>query len=103
RQIRWLDIEDFFPTGNYDLGYNEYVINCKNGEQFFLSKDLTESDKLFELVGKKLLHIGIDHSGMDVRLEFEGGYIVEMFTHAQTDPWKICHKEDILLCANKGS
>lgn len=53
RQVRWLDMVDFFLTGNVDTGYAEYVLDCKNGEQFFLSKDLTESSKLFDLIARR--------------------------------------------------
>jgi hypothetical protein len=36
----------------------------------------------------------------DARLEFENGCIFEIFTHAKTNPWKMFHREDIVLFAN---
>ena len=36
---------------------------------------------------------------MDVRLEFEDGYIFEIFTHCKVEPWKIYSKNEIILHA----
>ena len=80
--------------GEYCGGGLDYYFESKKGQEAGFK------NKLFELVGKKIRHIGIDPSGMDARLEFEGGYILEIFTHAQTDPWKISHKGEVLWSAN---
>ncbi len=53
RKIRWMDIADFFPTGNNHSGYNEFVLDCTNGDEFYLSKELTDSSKLFDLINQK--------------------------------------------------
>lgn len=99
----------FANSFSIDLGSAGWRLE-KDGEYcggaldyYFESKQEQETgfkNKLFELIGKNLRHISIDHTGMDVRLEFEGGSIVEIFTQAQADPWKISHKEVVLLCAN---
>ena len=55
--------------------------------------------KLLDLVGKKIKCMSIDSSGMDVRLEFEDGYVFEIFTHSKVEPWKIYSKNEIVLHA----
>lgn len=52
REIRWLDIADFFPAGTVDP--KEFVLQCKNGDEFYLSKDLADYAILFELVTRRM-------------------------------------------------
>lgn len=81
--------------------HNQYQLGRK--DYYFLSIEGQNKEiqgKLLNLVGKKLRCIGTDRSGMDVRLEFEDGYILEIFTHARTHPWRIFYKGEVLLCAN---
>ncbi len=54
RKIRWLDIVDFFPAGNTEVVQNEFALDCRSGEQFLLSKDLTDSAKLFDLINLRI-------------------------------------------------
>lgn len=44
--------------------------------------------------------MGIDSSGMDMRLEFEEEYVLEIFTHAQANQWQICRNGELLFHAN---
>lgn len=44
--------------------------------------------------------MSVDYSGMDVRLEFEEGYVLEIFTHAQANQWQICRNGGIAFRAN---
>lgn len=48
RTIHWSEIADFFPAGTMDP--KEFVLQCRNGEEFFLLKDLTNSADLFGLI-----------------------------------------------------
>lgn len=52
RHVRWLDISDFFPTSTAHP--NEFLLQCKNGEEFFLSKDLSDSQTLFALIHQNI-------------------------------------------------
>jgi hypothetical protein len=54
RKIRWLDVVDFFPSGNSLVGHKEFVLNCRNGEQFILSADLTNSDELVAQINRRM-------------------------------------------------
>lgn len=77
----------------YQMGRKDYYFGSIEEQ----SREL--EDKLLDLVGKKIKHMSIDSSGMDVRLEFEEGYIFEIFTHSKVEPWKIYNKNEIILHA----
>ncbi len=47
-QLPWTDIEDFF-----DIEHGEFLLECKNGEEYFLSTELTDSNTLFNLINSK--------------------------------------------------
>lgn len=55
--------------------------------------------KLLDLKRKNILSVSVNSSGMDIKLEFNDGYILEIFTHCQSNPWKISHKGDVCLSA----
>ena len=77
----------------YQMGRKDYYFGSIEER----SKDL--EDKLLDLTGKKIKRMNIDSSGMDMQLEFEDGYIFEIFTHSKVDPWKIYSKNEIILHA----
>ena len=77
----------------YQIGRKDYYFGSIEGH----SKEF--EGKLLDLNGKKIKHMSIDSSGMDVRLEFEDGYIFEIFTHSKVEPWKIYSKNEIILHA----
>jgi hypothetical protein len=52
RNIGWLEISDFFPAGT--LESQEFVLLCRNGEEFYLSNELTESSALFDLINNRI-------------------------------------------------
>lgn len=54
RKIRWLDISAFFPTGQREIARNKYVLETNNGDEFLLSKELTESAQLFDLIRQRM-------------------------------------------------
>lgn len=80
-------------NGQYQMGRKDYYFSSIEGE----SKEL--KDKLLNLLGKKIKSMSIDSSGMDIRLEFEDGYIFEIFTHSMAEPWRIYSKNEIILYA----
>lgn len=84
-------IED---NSQYFMGRKDYYFGCIEGHM----KELQE--KLLCLVRKKIKHMNVDSSTTDLRLEFEDGFTLEMFTHSKTNPWKICHHDDVILRAN---
>ncbi len=51
KNVRWLDIEDFFPTSTIDPW--EFVLQCRDGNEFFLSRDLTDSATLFASIERR--------------------------------------------------
>lgn len=53
KQVSWLDIERFDVANDSDGTVDEYILTCKNGEQFFLAKELTDSAQLFEVIALK--------------------------------------------------
>ena len=59
RKLRWLEIDAVFPVKNSDLGQDEYVIVCKNGELFFLGRELSECETLIQII-KSHLAKGVD-------------------------------------------
>ncbi len=61
RQIRWHDIEHFFLNGNTDVGWVEYALICRNGEVYYLSKDLTNSEQLIAYIEKRLPSSAVSH------------------------------------------
>ncbi len=67
----------------YIMGRKDYYFSCIKGNCESLRQILSG------LIGKKLKKISTDSSKMDGILEFDHGYVLEMFTHAKTDPWKI--------------
>jgi len=77
----------------YQMGRKDYYFGSIEER----SKDL--EDKLLDLTGKKIKRMNIDSSVMDMQLEFEDGYIFEIFTHSKVDPWKIYSKNEIILHA----
>jgi hypothetical protein len=77
----------------YQMGRKDYYFGSIEGQ----SKELKV--ELLNLVGKKIKRMSIDSSGMDIRLEFEDGYIFEIFTHSKGEPWRIYSKNKILLHA----
>jgi len=77
----------------YYLGRLDYYFGCREERE----KDLRNI--ISDLIGKSLKNVSIDASGMDVRLEFEDGYIFEIFTHSKVEPWKIYNKNEIVLQA----
>jgi hypothetical protein len=77
----------------YYLGRLDYYFGCKEEQE----KDL--KNIISDLIGKSLKNVSIDSTGMDVRLEFEDGYIFEIFTHSKVEPWKIYSKNEIVLHA----
>ena len=81
-------------NNQYQLGSIDYYFGSKEGQ----SKEL--KDKLLDLTGKKIKRMSTDSSGMDAMLEFEGGYILEIFTHAQMDQWQICRNREVVSRAN---
>ncbi len=54
RSVRWLEINDFFPIDNTRTDAKEFVLDCTNGEHFFLSTELTDSKKLFDLINRNV-------------------------------------------------
>lgn len=80
--------------GRYCIGRLDYYFDCPKAQK----KEL--QDKVLELIGRKIKYVRVDSSRMDACLEFEGGYVLEVFTHASKDSWKIYHKKDIVLCAS---
>ena len=81
-------------NNEYYLGRLDYYFGFKEER----GKDLRNI--ISNLIGKSLKNVSIDSSGMDVRLEFEDGYIFEIFTHSKIEPWKIYSKNGIVLQAN---
>ncbi|MDP1608381.1 MAG: hypothetical protein Q8L98_03595 [Chlamydiales bacterium] len=80
-------------NGQYQMGRKDYYFGSIEGQS-----DEFE-DKLLDLVGKKIKSMSMNFSGMDLRLEFEDGYIFEIFTHSKVEPWKIYSKNEIVLHA----
>lgn len=54
RKIYWLEINDVFPVGNIEIGYDMFQIDCNNGEWFLLSQKLSECARLVSLIESKL-------------------------------------------------
>ncbi len=54
KKIQWFEINDVFPVSNIEAGEDLFEIDCNNGECFFLSKNLSESNRLIALVESKL-------------------------------------------------
>lgn len=77
----------------YQVGRKDYYFGTIEGQ----SKEL--QDKLTDLIGKKIKRMSLDSLGMDTKLEFEDGYIFEIFTHSKVEPWKIYNKNEIILHA----
>lgn len=75
----------------YQIGRKDYYFGCIEGQRNQLE------DKLLNLVGKKIKCIGLNSTKMDARIEFEGGYKLEIFTHARTDQWKIVQNSEIVF------
>jgi hypothetical protein len=76
------------------VGRLDYYFGCGEGKKEEIR------NKLLSLVGKKIKHVSTDSSRMDGRLEFDEGYILEVFTHSKMDPWKICHEDKALFRAS---
>jgi membrane protein YqaA with SNARE-associated domain len=56
RTLSWSEISDFFAAGTVDS--KDYVLQCKNGDRFFLSKELTDDDTLVEVIERNLTRKG---------------------------------------------
>ena len=69
RKIHWSDIEDFYLAGTVEP--KEYVIQCKNAEEFFLSKDLTGSADLFKLISQRITYPA---TGYELNYRIQDGY-----------------------------
>lgn len=54
RKLHWLNIEAVFPVRNSDLGQDEYVLVCRNGELFFLGRELSNCEELIQSIKKHL-------------------------------------------------
>lgn len=52
RKIRWLDISAVFPVQDISLAQDEYVVVCKNGELFFLGRELSDFKSLIQKIEK---------------------------------------------------
>jgi hypothetical protein len=78
----------------YQIGRKDYYFGSIEGQ----GKEF--KNKLLNLTGKKIKSMGIDSSGMDMRLEFEEEYVLEIFTHAQANQWQICRNGEPLFHAN---
>ena len=77
----------------YYLGRLDYYFGYKEEREKELRSIISN------LNGKSLKNVSIDSAGMDVRLEFENGYVFEIFTHSKVRPWKIYSKNEIILHA----
>jgi hypothetical protein len=77
----------------YYLGRLDYYFGCKEEREAELRNVISG------LIGKILKYVSIDSSRMDVRLEFEDGYIFEIFSPSKVEPWKIYSKNEIILDA----
>jgi len=80
-------------NNDYLLGRLDYYFGCKEGKEKELRKII------LDLIGKSLKNLSINFNGVDIRLDFEDGYILEIFTHCKSNPWKISHKGDVCLSA----
>ncbi len=77
----------------YYLGRLDYYFGCKEERE-------TEFRKVISgFIGKNLKYVSVDSARMDMRLEFEDGYIFEIFTHSKVEPWKIYSNNKIILHA----
>ncbi len=54
KKIQWFEINDVFPVGNIETGEDWFEVDCNNGECFFLSNKLSESNRLIALIESKL-------------------------------------------------
>ncbi|MBK9144031.1 MAG: hypothetical protein IPM23_16150 [Candidatus Melainabacteria bacterium] len=52
RRIKWVDIAEFFPAGSDPPGYDMYALCLKNGDRYFLWKELSDCEKLVETINK---------------------------------------------------
>ncbi len=77
----------------YYLGRLDYYFGCKEEREAEFKKVISG------FIGKNLKYVSVDSARMDVRLEFEDGYIFEIFTHSKVEPWKIYSKNEIILHA----
>ena len=77
----------------YYLGRLDYYFGCKEEREMELRNVISG------LIGKILKYVSVDSTGMDVRLEFEDGYIFEIFAHSKVESWKIYSKNEIILHA----
>ncbi|MGD9680620.1 MAG: hypothetical protein AB7W16_05485 [Candidatus Obscuribacterales bacterium] len=50
QRIKWIDIAEFFPAGADPPGYDMYALCLKNGDRYFLWKELSDCDKLVETI-----------------------------------------------------
>ena len=80
---------------------NEYVVGRLDHYFGDVEGDRTKiRNKLLSLVGKKMKCLSIDASRMDGQLEFDDGYVLEIFTHVKTGPWKIYRRKGVVFSAN---
>ena len=77
----------------YYLGRLDYYFGCKEEREMELRNVISG------LIGKILKYVSVDSTGIDVRLEFEDGYIFEIFAHSKVESWKIYSKNEIILHA----
>ncbi len=54
KKVLWSEINDVFPVGNFESGYDLHEVDCNNGEWFLLSEKLSESNRLLALIESKL-------------------------------------------------
>jgi len=81
-------------NNQYLIGSSDYYFSCLESQSTWLG------EKLRRLVGKTIMRLNVDASGMDVKLEFEEGCILEIFTRARTDQWQISRKDEIIFRSN---
>lgn len=81
----------FEENNQYQIGRMDYYFSCLK------EQDKELKDKLLGLVGKKIKSISTDSSGMDAEIEFEGGYMLKIFTHARRARWKISQNSKTVL------
>jgi hypothetical protein len=83
----------FSNNNEYCLGGLDYYFGCKEDRETELRNIVSD------LIGKSLKNVSIDSTGMDIRLDFEDGYIFEIFTHSKVEPWKVYSKNEVVLHA----
>lgn len=80
-------------NGQYQEGRIDYYFGSSEG------KGQELEDKLSALIGQKIQSVSMDVSGMDLKLDIDGGYVFEIFSHSKAGPWKIFHNNEVVLHA----